>query len=148
MATWIAAITGLTIAMSLGGVACAHEIETVSGLVSFYGDDYSGKTANGGQYDSKQFTAAHRTLPFGTLLRISDLCNGRAVTVVVTDRGPFTAGRVLDVSMAAAKALGMIESGTLRVVAVVQQASTMHLRELLSGEPVVQITPAVAREVR
>jgi rare lipoprotein A len=133
VATWIAAITGLTMALSLTGSAHAHELEMFTGLASFYSNGYDAKTANGGQYDPKQFTAAHATLPFGTRLRVSDLCNDRAVTVVVTDRGPFIAGRVLDVSMAAAKALGMIESGTLRVVAVVEQASAIHLRALQPG---------------
>lgn len=128
----IAPIFGLIVATSLCSTAYAREIETFSGLASFYSADYSGKTANGDQYDPNQFTAAHPTLPLGTLLRVSDACNDRAVTVVVTDRGPFTGGRVLDLSMAAAKTLGMVERGTMRVVAVVERVRAIHLRRLLS----------------
>ncbi len=138
MTTWIAAIAGLIMAMSLTGAARAKEINAFSGLASFYSDDYSGKTADSEQYDPAQFTAAHPTLPFGTLLRVSDPCNRRAVTVVVTDRGPFTEGRVLDLSMAAAKAIGMVERGTMRVVATVEHVRAIHLRALLSGEPTTQ----------
>jgi rare lipoprotein A len=60
-------------------------------------------------------TAAHRTLPFGTRLRVTDLASGRSVIVVINDRGPFGRGRILDLSMSAAKALGMIPRGVIRV---------------------------------
>jgi len=131
--------TLLTVGLVLGfglaaGSARAHVAERFSGMASFYSDDYSGQTANGDQYDPTQFTAAHPTLPFGTLLRISDPCNDRAVTVVINDRGPFVDGRVLDLSKAAAEALGMVDRGTLLVTAVVQRVRAIHLRALLSGE--------------
>jgi peptidoglycan lytic transglycosylase len=125
---WITATVSLMLVISLGGIARAGEIEFFSGIASFYDDDYSGKTANGDQYDPNQFTAAHPTLPFGTLLRVSDACNDRAVVVVINDRGPFIRGRVLDLSMAAAKALGMVKRGTLRVVAEVEHVRAIHLR--------------------
>jgi len=124
----IAAIIGLLLVTSLGDVTRANEIKVFSGLASFYSADYSGKTANGDEYDPDEFTAAHPTLPFGTLLRVSDACNDRSVIVVVTDRGPFTRGRVLDLSLAAAKTLGMVERGTLRIVAVVEHVRAIHLR--------------------
>lgn len=131
--------TLLTVGLMLGfslaaGGTRAHATERFSGMASFYSDDYSGQTANGDQHDPAQFTAAHLTLPFGTLLRVSDPCNARAITVVVNDRGPFVDGRILDLSKAAAKALGMVDRGALLVTAEVERVRAIHLRALLSGE--------------
>ena len=83
-----------------------------SGVAAYYSSDYSGRTACGERYDPKKYTAAHRSLPFGTRLRVTDPKSRRSVTVVVNDRGPFTRGRVLDLSLAAAKALRMMDRGT------------------------------------
>jgi rare lipoprotein A len=124
----VAAAAGLT-----QGGAFAQMPARFSGLASVYSEDYSGQTANGEQYDPQQFTAAHPTLPFGTLLRVSDPCNEHSVTVVINDRGPFIAGRVLDLSLAAAKALGMIDQGLMIVTAAVQQPKAFRLRDLLSN---------------
>lgn len=89
---------------------------TDEGLASFYGRAHSGKpTASGKKFDHRDFTAAHRTLPFGTLIRVTDLANGRTVTVEITDRGPRIPTRIVDLSFAAAKALGMVERGVTRV---------------------------------
>lgn len=123
---------GLLLGFGLAGGARAGFVERFSGIASFYGDGYSGPTANGEQYDPAQFTAAHPTLPFGTLLRVSDPCNERSVTVVVNDRGPFVGGRVLDLSKAAAEALDMADRGTLLVTAVVERVRPIRLRTLLS----------------
>lgn len=114
------------------GEASARMPERFSGVASFYSEDYSGKTANGEAYDPKQFTAAHPTLPFGTVLRVSDACNERSVLVVVNDRGPFVAGRVLDLSLAAGKALAMLDRGLVWVTAVVERPRAFRLRELFS----------------
>jgi rare lipoprotein A len=124
----VAAAAGLT-----QGGAFAQMSARFSGVASVYSEDYSGQTANGEQYDPQQFTAAHPTLPFGTLLRVSDPCNEHSVTVVINDRGPFIAGRVLDLSLAAAKALGMIDQGLMIVTAAVQQPKAFRLRDLLSN---------------
>lgn len=124
----VAAAAGLT-----QGGAFAQMPARFSGVASVYSEDYSGQTANGEQYDPQQFTAAHPTLPFGTLLRVSDPCNEHSVTVVINDRGPFIAGRVLDLSLAAAKALGMIDQGLMIVTAAVQQPKAFRLRDLLSN---------------
>jgi rare lipoprotein A len=124
----VAAAAGLT-----QGGAFAQMPARFSGVASVYSEDYSGQTANGEQYDPQQFTAAHPTLPFGTLLRVSDPCNEHSVTVVINDRGPFIAGRVLDLSLAAAKALGMIDRGLMIVTAAVQQPKAFRLRDLLSN---------------
>ena len=91
-----------------------------SGVAAFYSTDYSGRTACGERYDPKKYTAAHRSLPFGTRLRITDPRSQRSVIVVVNDRGPFTRGRVLDLSLAAAKALHMIDRGLMKVTAIIE----------------------------
>ena len=89
------------------------------GVASFYGEGL--RTASGEKFDPNELTAAHPTLPFGTRLRVTNVTNGRSVVVRVNDRGPFVAGRVVDVSHSAAETLGMIGSGTAKVkVDVVQ----------------------------
>ena len=72
-------------------------------------------TANGETFNPNELTAAHRTLPFGTRLRVTNVANGRSVVVRVNDRGPFVAGRVVDVSLSAAEKLGMTDPGTAKV---------------------------------
>jgi rare lipoprotein A len=91
-----------------------------TGIAAYYSKGYRGATARGDRYDPAKFTAAHRTLPFGTRLRVTDRKTGRSVTVVVNDRGPFTRGRVLDLSLAAAKQLHMIDRGLARVTASIE----------------------------
>lgn len=94
----------------------AEPFFTQTGLASFYGRGHDGKiTANGESFDHQDFTAAHRTLAFGTIVRVTNLDNGQTVTVKITDRGPFVRGRIIDVSLAAARALGMQEQGVARV---------------------------------
>lgn len=86
------------------------------GLASFYAAKFHGRrTASGVRYDQRAFTCAHRSAPFGTRLKVTDLESGRAVVVTVNDRGPFAHGRVVDLSMAAARALGFVERGVTRV---------------------------------
>lgn len=83
------------------------------GLASFYGEGT--ETANGEKIDPQALTAAHRTLPFGTRLRVTNLATGRSVTVRVNDRGPFVQGRVVDVSYSAAETLGIVDQGVANV---------------------------------
>jgi rare lipoprotein A len=86
------------------------------GLASWYGGKFQGRpTASGEIYDAAQMTAAHKSLPFGTVVRVTNLENGRVVVVRINDRGPFVAGRIIDLSRAAALALGMAGSGVARV---------------------------------
>jgi rare lipoprotein A len=86
------------------------------GTASFYAHRFHGRrTASGARYDMHAMTCAHPTLPFGTRLRVTDLDSGRSVVVTVTDRGPFAHGRIVDVSYAAAKQLGMVKRGVARV---------------------------------
>jgi rare lipoprotein A len=94
-----------------------------TGIASWYGYPYHGRrAANGEIYDMEKMTAAHRTLPFGTWVRVKNLANSRTVEVRVTDRGPFVGGRILDLSHAAAVALDMIGPGTARVKITVIRA--------------------------
>jgi rare lipoprotein A len=86
------------------------------GTASWYGQAFHGRrTANGEIYDMESLTAAHRTLPFGTHVRIQNLENGKTVDLRIVDRGPFVEDRIIDVSRAAARALAMLGSGTARV---------------------------------
>lgn len=86
------------------------------GLASYYSRRHHGhRTASGARFDMHALTCAHRTAPFGTRLRVTELETGRSVVVTVTDRGPFKHGRVVDVSRAAARKLGMLERGVVRV---------------------------------
>jgi rare lipoprotein A len=86
-----------------------------SGKASFYGNESGSKTASGQRFNQNAMTAAHRSLPFGTLVRVTNLGNGRTVVVVVDDRGPFVRGRVIDLSLAAARRLGMVRDGVVPV---------------------------------
>lgn len=86
------------------------------GVASFYGGRFHGRrTASGARYDQHALTCAHPSAPFGTRLRVTDLESGRSVVVTVNDRGPFARGRVVDLSLAAAQVLGMVERGLARV---------------------------------
>jgi rare lipoprotein A len=86
------------------------------GVASWYGDPFNGRrTSNGEVYDMHQFTAAHRTLPFGAIVRVTNLRNGKQTEVRITDRGPFVANRVIDLSLSAAQAIDMVGAGTAQV---------------------------------
>jgi rare lipoprotein A len=90
--------------------------QTEEGIASWYGPPYHGRhAANGEIYDMNQLTAAHRTLPFDTRVRVTNLENSKRVEVRITDRGPFVKGRVIDLSRAAAYEIGMLLPGTARV---------------------------------
>ena len=85
-----------------------------SGVASWYGPGFQGRrTANGERFNTHALTAAHRTLSFGTRVRVTNKVNGRSVVVRINDRGPFVGGRVIDLSNASARAIGV--SGTARV---------------------------------
>ncbi|BBM68271.1 septal ring lytic transglycosylase RlpA family protein [Rhodothermus marinus] len=86
------------------------------GRASYYGARWAGqRTASGEAFDPEALTAAHPTLPFGARVRVTNLRNGRSVVVRINDRGPHVPGRIIDVSYAAARALGMVRSGTVPV---------------------------------
>lgn len=86
------------------------------GFASYYSDEFIGKrTSSGEYYNPQEFTAAHRTLPFGTKIRVTNLENGKQAVVRVNDRGPFIDGRIIDLSKSAAKFLGFLEKGIVKV---------------------------------
>ena len=92
------------------------ETEIGGGMASYYGNELAGnRTANGERFNPGELTAAHRTLPFGSMVRVTNTSNGDSVVVRINDRGPFSHGRVIDVSHAAAREIGMHRSGTARV---------------------------------
>ena len=95
---------------------------------SYYGGDFAGRpTASGEIFDPELLTAAHRTLPLGSILEVTDALSGRSVVVRVNDRGPFHGDRVIDLSEAAARQIGLIEAGTGRV--------TLRLFAAVTGAP-------------
>lgn len=108
--------------LDCGGFVRAHSPEpdylprNEVGVASWYGHPYHGRrAANGEIYDMGKLTAAHRMLPFGTLVRVRNLENDKSVNVRINDRGPFVEGRIIDLSRAAARDLGMQRAGTARV---------------------------------
>jgi rare lipoprotein A len=101
-----------TLFMASAGSAYANQ----TGIASYYGSELHGrKTASGERFNQHQLTAAHRTAPFGTRYRVTNLATQRSVVVRVNDRGPFVRGRIIDLSSSAAKAIGMHGRGVGRV---------------------------------
>ncbi|MBK6412256.1 septal ring lytic transglycosylase RlpA family protein [Sphingopyxis sp.] len=93
-----------------------EETEIGGGMASYYGKELAGnRTASGERFNPSQLTAAHRSLPFGSRVRVTNTANGDSVVVRINDRGPFSHGRIIDVSQAAAREIGMHRSGTARV---------------------------------
>lgn len=89
---------------------------TETGKASYYGDDFNGKkTANGQTFNKNALTAAHKTLPFGTVVKVTNISNGKTVTVVINDRGPYVKGRIIDLSEKAAASIDMINQGVAQV---------------------------------
>lgn len=95
------------------GRVVVHHKPAGRGIASFY--SHGARTANGERFNKRELTAAHRTLPFGTRLLVTNVKTGRSVTVRVNDRGPYVRGRVVDVSYAAAESLGMLGKGIANV---------------------------------
>ncbi len=118
-----------------------------TGLASWYGTDFHGKrTANGAVFDMNALTAAHKTLPMPTLVRVTNLKNGRVLILEVNDRGPFVQGRIIDVSRRAAQLLGFLRAGVTPVrVEVVGRQPRLATAEPVTAEPAAPapIGPAV-----
>lgn len=107
------------------------------GKSSWYGKRFNGrKTANGERFNMFALTAAHKTLPFGTLLRVKNLNNDKAVIVKVNDRGPFIRGRVLDLSYGAAEKLGFAAAGV----------TTVEARVVIEAKPAKKTEPTATKE--
>ena len=109
---WLVLVAGVVAIAAFVSEAEAREC----GDASWYGDRFAGKrTASGVKFNPNAMMAAHRTLPFGARVRVKDQRSGRSVTVKIVDRGPHVRGRVIDVSKAAARKLGILRRGTTRV---------------------------------
>lgn len=106
--------------------------ETETGTASWYGEPYHGRrAANGETYDMEQLTAAHRTLPFDTWVRVHNLNNNRTVDVRITDRGPFVGDRIIDLSRAAAREIEMIGPGLAQVqITIIRAPESLPLQDL------------------
>ncbi len=100
----------------LGDGEYIDDLYVQRGEASWYGPGFHGRTtANGEKYDMNAMTAAHRTLPFGTLVKVTNVANGKSVVVRINDRGPYCGDRIIDLSKAAAQAIGMLKTGTAEV---------------------------------
>jgi rare lipoprotein A len=106
-----------TVLTALAVLMMSVVAQAESGRAAYYG---GGRTASGERSGPNQLTAAHRTLPFGTRVLVTNLRNGQSVIVRINDRGPYGRGRIIDVSIAAARQLGMIGSGIVKVTVVRQ----------------------------
>ncbi len=109
---WLGIFAAILVAIGLARLFAFDQI----GIASWYGPGFDGQlTSNGEVYDMNAMTAAHKSLPFNTLVKVVDLDTGRSVVVRINDRGPFSPGRIIDLSKAAAKALGSERKGIARV---------------------------------
>jgi peptidoglycan lytic transglycosylase len=109
-----------TAALLLSGLPARADsplpVPPTTGHASWYGDDFARRpTASGERFDPEKLTGAHRTLPLGSRVRVTNLLNGRSVLVTITDRGPYARRRAIDLSYGAARALGMLRRGVTRV---------------------------------
>jgi len=119
----------LLVLLTLSPIFAAAE----DGLASWYGGKFHGRmTSSGEVFDTNTMTAAHRTLPFGTVVKVTNLENGKSALVKINDRGPFVGGRIIDLSRAAAAAIGMIDSGvahvSLQIVEFVSQSDLFAIQ--------------------
>ena len=117
---------------------------TETGIASWYGIPYDGRrTASGEIFDMQRLTAAHRTLPFNTWLEVTNLSNGKQVDVRITDRGPFIKGRIIDLSLGAAREIDMVREGIVRV-----RIKVIKPRKQDIDKPVVASAPPEVDPVR
>lgn len=121
----------------LSFIASDMMAQTYTGKASYYANDFHGrKSASGKVYDMYKYTCAHKTLPFGTKLKVTNLKNGKTTIVEVTDRGPYAKGRIVDLSKAAAMDLDMISSGVAKVeVEVIKNEPEHNRAQLILSEP-------------
>lgn len=101
--------------LSLPLVSCAHRLikgDSEHGIATWYGEQYQGhRTASGESFDKNALTAAHKTLPMNSIVQVTNLANGQSVSVRINDRGPYGKGRIIDLSEAAARKIGLVQDG-------------------------------------
>lgn len=113
---------------------------TQIGEASWYGDkEHKNKTASGERFNKNAYTAAHKTLPFDTVVRVTNLQNGKDVVVKINDRGPFAGGRIIDLSYQSAKSIGMIKTGTAKVKVEVLSTPSKRSSSLFKALYTVQV---------
>ncbi len=119
------------------------------GTASWYGPDFHAKrTANGEKYNMHSLTAAHRTLPLPSIVRVTNLENGRSLIVRVNDRGPYARNRIIDVSKKVAQLLGFMEKGTAKVKVEIMEKESKNLKAALLGEGTIsEVTAAPSTEI-
>jgi rare lipoprotein A len=129
---FFASILFLNLFFSVGLIAQQEEV----GIASYYSDKFHGKpTASGELYNKNDMTGAHKTLPFGSIVKVTRMDNGKSVRVKITDRGPFISGRIVEISRAAAEKIGLVKAGVAEVRLDI-------VKEL--AEPSVTTAPAIA----
>jgi rare lipoprotein A len=115
----------MVLCLLLAAAAVASADPQLEGLASWYGGKFHGRlTSSGEVFDTNEMTAAHKTLPFGTMVKVTNLDNGKTAIVKINDRGPFVEGRIIDLSRAAADALGMVGQGVAKVSLEILSFST------------------------
>ena len=133
----LSALVGALLLLPLG----AEELLTAETYASYYGEAFNGRPTSSGEiFDMNAYTAAHKTLPFGTFLEVTNLENGKKVVVRVNDRGPFVPNREIDLSKAAAKSLGMISRGITRVS--IKRVDSLDHAALVATTDIYSDTPA------
>ena len=106
----------LLISINFCNICTGQQRPGEEGIASYYHNRFHGKaTASGELYDKNKFSAAHKKLPFGSKVRVTNLANQKSVVVVINDRGPFTGNRIIDISYAAADSIDMIRKGVVKV---------------------------------
>jgi len=123
--------------VTLSLITNSMNAQTFSGKASYYADAFHGrKSASGKIFDMYKYTCAHKTLPFGTKLKVTNQKNGKSVMVEVTDRGPYIKGRILDLSKAAAMDLDMIKAGVVQVdIEIIKDEPVKQQTKLILSEP-------------
>lgn len=124
------------VALAIFTINTAFSQITEIGLASFYADKFDGRiTASGDVFDQTKMTAAHRTLPFGSKVKVTNLVNKKTITVVINDRGPFVNDRVIDLSKAGAKQLGFVSKGVVKVKMVVLSIPNSKVNTSVKTKP-------------
>lgn len=141
---WLAAACVVALLCSAAGFA-EGQLYKENALASYYGEAFQGRPTSSGEiFDMYAMTAAHKTLPFGTMLEVTNLENGNSVVVRVNDRGPFVADREIDLSQGAAEKLGMITAGVARVSISILSEPGKETEAAPAGLPENEEVPAVA----
>ena len=145
---WLAAAYVVALLCSAAGFA-EGQLYKENALASYYGEAFQGRPTSSGEiFDMYAMTAAHKTLPFGTMLEVTNLENGNSVVVRVNDRGPFVADREIDLSQGAAEKLGMITAGVARVSISILSEPGKETEAAPAGLPENEEVPAVAAAPR